>query len=194
MAGDHAGSDEVKFPATAWQQLAFGVFAWEKHRVQNATVFSKRSPVGESCRILKAPCDSSRDLARISKLSRWFCGFPIAATTLEDALNCLLQPRAFWQDPDLSWSACNIQTSMIESEKGAACGLTRDRLRAPISCPAMDETDVRPAAYLSRTSDEHHTQTKLRPMVEACSLPTRPVSRCHSDVNFPTHLRGRRMR
>ena len=101
---DHAGSDEVKFPATAWQQLAFGVFAWEKHRATKRSSFlEKIARVARVAEFSKRHAIRAASLAAELKVeSIGFADFQIAATTLEDGAELLTFNREhFGRIPDL---------------------------------------------------------------------------------------------
>ena len=105
---DHAGSDEVKFPATAWQQLTFGVFAWEKQRATKRAHFLEQiAGVATVADFSKHHAVRAAKLAAELKLEAiGFADFQIAATTLEDSAELLTFNREhFARVPHLKLAA-----------------------------------------------------------------------------------------
>lgn len=82
---------EVGFPATVWQQLNFGVFAWEPRRAaKRARFLGTVGAVAAVADFTRAHAERAAQLAADLKLEQiGFADFQIAATALVDGAELL---------------------------------------------------------------------------------------------------------
>lgn len=83
--------EEVKLPATVWQQLSFGIFAWAKERAEKRALFL--DTVGEVASVVpfsKKHAERAAELSAILKREEiGFADFQIAASALVDGAELL---------------------------------------------------------------------------------------------------------
>src|SRR5262245_42661905 len=104
----NAADQPVKFPATVWQQLNFGVYAWEKQRAaKRARFLEKVAGLSTVATFSKRHAIRAARLAAELKLEGiGFADFQIAATALEDGAELLTFNREhFGRVPDLKLAA-----------------------------------------------------------------------------------------
>ena len=80
------GDEQVRFPATVWQQLNFGVFDWAQARAQKRALFlAIIGVVSDVAEFSKRHAERAAELAARLKLQQiGFADFQIAASALED--------------------------------------------------------------------------------------------------------------